>query len=121
MNMNTRATGTARSRCGLLLLSLGLILFGHGSGRTAAPSGSERSAPKALTEVVEKHIGAHYAHLEALYKHFHTHPELSLQEAQTSARLARELKEIGFEVKEGVGGHGLVGVLKNGTGPTVLI
>jgi hippurate hydrolase len=44
-----------------------------------------------------------------------------LREARTSARLARELKEIGFDVTERVGGHGVVGVLKNGDGPTVMV
>ena len=46
---------------------------------------------------------------------------MSLHEARTAARLARELKELGFEVTENVGGHGVVGVLKNGDGPTVLV
>src|SRR5262249_40071742 len=59
--------------------------------------------------------------LDALYKHLHTHPELSLQEEATSARLAEELKKLGFEVTTGVGGHGIVGVLENGKGPTVLV
>jgi hippurate hydrolase len=59
--------------------------------------------------------------LEALYRHFHTHPELSLQEAQTSARLADELEALGFTVTRRVGGHGVVGVLPNGAGTTVLV
>src|SRR5262249_4527893 len=59
--------------------------------------------------------------LEALYKHIHSHPELSLQEVQTAARLAKELKAVGFEVTEKVGSTGIVGVLKNGKGPTVLV
>lgn len=56
-----------------------------------------------------------------LYKHFHQHPELSLQEVETSARLAEELKRIGAEVTTSVGGYGVVAVLKNGAGPTVLL
>jgi hippurate hydrolase len=70
---------------------------------------------------IKKRIADDYAQLEALYKHLHTHPELSLQEVQTAARLARELKELGFDVTEKVGGHGIVGVLKNGPGPTVMV
>ncbi len=56
-----------------------------------------------------------------LYQHLHAHPELSLHERETAARIARELKELGIEVTTGVGGHGVVGVLKNGNGPRLLI
>jgi hippurate hydrolase len=70
---------------------------------------------------IQKLIADSYQHLEALYKHLHTHPELSLHEVQTSARLVQELRELGFEVTANVGGHGVVGVLKNGAGPTVLV
>ncbi|MBT1689104.1 amidohydrolase [Fulvivirgaceae bacterium PWU37] len=59
--------------------------------------------------------------LEQLYRHLHEHPELSLQEEKTSARMARELKQAGFSVMENIGGYGLAGVLKNGDGPVVLI
>ncbi len=61
------------------------------------------------------------AYLEALYLHLHQHPELSFHEKETSARMAAELRNIGFEVTENVGGYGVVGVLKNGKGPTLLI
>jgi amidohydrolase len=66
-------------------------------------------------------IADNYEHLESLYKHFHTNPELSLQEVQTAARLGQELRALGFEVTPNVGGHGVVAVLKNGAGPTVLV
>lgn len=56
-----------------------------------------------------------------LYQHLHSHPELSFHEEQTAATLAAELERLGFEVTTGVGGHGLVGVLENGEGPTVLL
>jgi hypothetical protein len=59
--------------------------------------------------------------LETLYLWLHQHPELSLQETQTSKKLAAELKNNGFEVHENVGGTGIVGIFKNGTGPTVLV
>lgn len=58
--------------------------------------------------------------LVKLYVHFHQHPELSFQEAQTAARVAEELKAAGFEVTTGIGGHGVVGLLKNGDGPTAM-
>ena len=62
-----------------------------------------------------------YAYLEALYIHLHQNPELSFYEEKTSARLAAELRELGFTVTEKVGGYGVVGVLENGDGPVVLL
>ncbi len=59
--------------------------------------------------------------LEQLYLWLHQHPELSLQETQTSKKLAAELKNAGFEVHENFGGTGVVGILKNGAGPTLLV
>lgn len=56
---------------------------------------------------------------EELYKHFHQHPELSLQEFETSARIVAELENLGYEIQQ-LGGTGVVGVLRNGDGPTVL-
>ncbi len=58
-------------------------------------------------------------HLDALYKHFHANPELSTVENQTAARMAEELSNAGFEVTTGVGGTGVVAILKNGDGPLV--
>lgn len=66
-------------------------------------------------------VDADYAYLEELYIHYHKHPELSFYEKETSKRMAEELRKIGFEVTEKVGGYGVVGVLKNGAGPTVLV
>jgi amidohydrolase len=76
---------------------------------------------KGRTGEVEKRLGAEFESLQALYKSLHAHPELSLQEEKSSARLAKELRDAGFEVTEKVGGYGVVGVLKNGPGPTVLV
>ena len=64
-----------------------------------------------------------------IYRHLHTYPELSYQEKETSALVARELSKLGFEVTEGVGdygvedriGYGVVGVMSNGDGPTVMV
>jgi hippurate hydrolase len=56
-----------------------------------------------------------------LYEHLHAHPELSFHEEKTSARMAEEIRVLGFEVTEKVGGFGVVGVLKNGPGKTVLV
>jgi hippurate hydrolase len=51
----------------------------------------------------------------------HAHPELSFQEARTGERLAAQLQQLGLEVTTRVGGHGVVGVLRNGAGPTILV
>ena len=59
--------------------------------------------------------------LVPLYKHLHQHPELSLHEQATSRRLAEELGKAGIEVTTGVGGHGVVGMLRNGDGKLLLI
>ena len=59
--------------------------------------------------------------LGALFEHFHRNPELSYLETKTAARLATELRSHGVEVTEGVGGTGLVGMLRNGDGPLVLV
>lgn len=58
--------------------------------------------------------------LLAHYRHLHQNPELSNQESDTAAYLASELKDMGYEVTGGIGGHGLVGVLRNGDGPTIM-
>ena len=64
-------------------------------------------------------VGAQ-AELGGLYRWFHSHPELSYAERETSKRFAGELRAAGFEVTENVGGFGVVAVLKNGEGKTVL-
>ncbi len=66
-------------------------------------------------------IAAHIDELDALYKHLHTHPELSYQEHETAKRMAVELEKAGARVVTGVGKLGVVGVLKNGPGPVVLV
>ena len=59
--------------------------------------------------------------LLALYKYLHANPELSFQEEETAKRISKELQHAGFEVTENVGGHGIVAVMKNGDGPTVML
>ncbi|MFY9552241.1 MAG: amidohydrolase [Thermoanaerobaculia bacterium] len=62
-----------------------------------------------------------YPDLEALYIDLHQTPELSLHEEKTSAKLAGRLRVLGYDVTERVGGYGVVAVMKNGKGPTVLV
>jgi hippurate hydrolase len=102
----------------LLLPAVLLVLAGALPGRDGPAPGPSLKETKA---VIEKRVAEEYPSLEGLYKHLHANPELALQEEQTAARLAKELRAAGFEVTEKVGGHGVVGVLNNGTGPTVLV
>ena len=59
--------------------------------------------------------------LERVYTDIHAHPELSMQEHRTGAIAAKHLTDSGFEVTTGVGETGVVGVLRNGDGPTVML
>src|ERR1700732_2569939 len=59
--------------------------------------------------------------LEALYKDIHAHPELSMQETRTAGIAADRLKKAGYEVTTGVGKTGVVGLLRNGEGATVML
>src|SRR4051812_34058004 len=66
-------------------------------------------------------VGAHIDELIALYQHLHSHPELSFKEQNTAQFVAEELRKVGADVTTGVGKLGVVGVLRNGQGPTVLV
>ena len=81
------------------------------------------TAPVMATTEVSAAVKADYEdRLAALFDGFHRHPELSYQETQTASRMARELRDVaGVEVTENVGGTGVVGVMHNGDGPTVMV
>ncbi|HLO68932.1 MAG TPA: amidohydrolase [Holophaga sp.] len=70
-----------------------------------------------LTPRIERVLPA----LEQLYKDLHSHPELAHQESRTAALLATRLSEAGYQVTEKVGGTGVVGLLANGPGPTLML
>lgn len=59
--------------------------------------------------------------LMELYRDLHAHPELSFEEHETAAKLAKRMRDLGFEVTEGVGQTGVVSVMKNGEGPVVML
>ncbi len=62
-----------------------------------------------------------YPEAHSLYLDLHEHPELSGHETQTAAKLATRLRKVGYDVTEHVGGTGIVAILKNGRGPTVML
>jgi hippurate hydrolase len=66
-------------------------------------------------------VGAMLDDLEELYKDVHRHPELSMKEERTAGLAAERLQKAGFEVTTGVGKTGVVGLLRNGEGPTVML
>ncbi len=80
------------------------------------------SGPAVAAQSIKDAVARDYdSHLSDLFVHFHKNPELSLQEDKTAARLARELSAAGFEVTTGVGGTGVVAIMKNGAGPLVMM
>lgn len=72
-------------------------------------------------KVVRDNVDNEIPYLLKLYQHLHANPEISFQEEKTGQRLGAEMKKLGFEVVQNVGGYGVVCVLKNGKGPTVLV
>jgi amidohydrolase len=95
-----------------LALSLAVMLPGFAISQSA----------QAVDEALKSDINAYYeSHLSELFLWFHQNPELGFLEQETAARLTAELRALGIEVTEGVGGTGLVGIIENGSGPLVLV
>src|SRR6476661_3963229 len=66
-------------------------------------------------------LGTLLPDLESVYKDIHSHPELSMQEKRTAGIAADRLRAAGYEATSGVGKTGVVGVLRNGNGPTIML
>ena len=73
------------------------------------------------SEAALKKLGSLLPDLESLYKDVHAHPELSMQESRTAGIAADRLRAAGYEVTSGIGKTGVVGLLRNGSGPTVML
>ena len=84
---------------------------------TALSLSTSPAAADPLRDAVAKDLPS----LISLYRDLHAHPELSMQEVKTAAKLAAEAKKLGFEVTTGVGKTGVVAVMKNGPGPVLLV
>ena len=89
----------------------GVILASTAWAQTASP------ANPSLTSAVD----AVYPQAHTLYVDLHAHPELSLHEVETAAKLATHLRGLGYEVTDKVGGTGVVAILRNGAGHTVML
>ena len=104
MNERSLTNGTAVSKCfAVLFLAVGAI------------------ANSASAEPPKQWVATEVEQLTQLYKTLHQSPELSFEEEKTAAKMAEQLRDLDFDVTEKVGGHGVVGVLKNGDGPTVML
>ncbi len=79
------------------------------------------AATPASAETVRDAVAADMPALLAIYRDLHANPELSFEEVRSAARLAAEARKLGFEVTTNVGGHGVVAVMRNGPGPTLMI
>lgn len=89
-----------------------LILFAVAAAASPTP---------ALAEPLRDAVAADMPSLLTIYRDLHANPELSFNEVRSSAVLAAEARKLGFTVTTGVGGHGVVAVMKNGPGKTLLI
>lgn len=94
---------------GLVLVSAAVA--GDQAGGTAASAIRNRAVAV---------VDSDSARLEALFKDLHRHPELGFMETRTAAIVAKDLEALGFDVQSGIGRTGVVAVLKNGAGPTVM-
>jgi hippurate hydrolase len=74
-----------------------------------------------VSKDIEGQVERHYPALERLYQELHSQPELAFEEVKTAARLAAEMRALGFEVTERVGKTGVVAMLRNGSGPVVMV
>ena len=94
------------------ILRSALFLAGLIGGAAGAAS-----LPAPFTE----QLNANYPAIETLYQDLHRNPELGFDEHKTAAKLAELARKLGFEVTTGVGGTGVVAIMKNGPGPTVML
>lgn len=97
----------------LILLCLTLHL-------TTAASAKD-TANTAANGVARQWTDGNVDEIAELYRELHQAPELSFEEKETAARMAAELRSIGADVRTNIGGHGLVGILRNGEGKTLLL
>ncbi|MGJ5154856.1 MULTISPECIES: amidohydrolase [unclassified Bradyrhizobium] len=99
---------------GRLFASVALIAL-------ASPPAHAELDVAALTSTIAASLERDYPALDMLYKDLHAHPELAFQEVKTAAKLAEEMRSVGFQVTEKVGKTGLVALYRNGEGPTIMV
>ena len=103
------------ARAGALAMALAA------SAPLAAQSGATPPPANPAAATLRAQIGRDMPSLLEHYRWFHANPELAGNEVRSAARMAQAARAAGFEVTERVGGHGIVAMLRNGPGPTVLL
>lgn len=98
----------------VISLAISTCVFAQVANQGATVAGQFKLA-------IETHVTKQYPALLALYQDIHANPELGFQEVRTATLLAKQMRELGFEVTEQVGKTGLVAIYKNGAGPTVMV
>lgn len=94
--------------------SLLIAALAFASSASAQAPGADKSPGAAQVDAI-------YPEIEKLYMDLHRNPELAFQEQRTAATLAARVKALGYEVTTGVGGTGIVAILRNGPGPVVML
>jgi len=94
---------------------VGFWLFAMSQSSVATPPSSDE------VKLLKKWFETHSESLVENYQYLHRHPEVSFAEKETAGYVANLWKKAGFQITEQVGGHGIVGVLENGDGPTVML
>jgi len=115
--MNLRFVPHATSLVGIALCTP--IFSAAARAQDAATPAGQGPISAALIAKVNSAVDADTARLTAVFKDLHRHPEIGFTEKRTAAIVAKALKALGYSVTEGIGKTGVVGVLKNGPGPTV--
>lgn len=109
----------ARSRTVLpLTFAMSLVTAAHADAQEKVEP-APVAIPAALIAKVNNSVDADTTRLTAIFKDLHQHPEIAFTETRTASIVTKNLKELGFTVTEGIGKTGVVGVLRNGPGPTV--
>ncbi|MET3376016.1 hippurate hydrolase [Variovorax boronicumulans] len=88
---------------------------------TVAVAATAAATPGPALSRIGPLVDGMYPALEAVYQDLHANPELSFKETRTAAQLAAQMRGLGFDVTEKVGGTGVVAIYRNGPGPTVLV
>ena len=91
-----------------------------GTAAILSPAQAELDVVK-LKAAIAASVEADYPKLDALYKDIHAHPEVAFEEVKTAAKLAAEMRALGFEVTEKIGKTGVVAIYRNGEGPTIMV
>jgi len=108
--------------CGVVAWGIGAACVGALLVLLAAVAQAQSAGlAEAFGKDIDAQVDRDYKQVESLYKDIHANPELAFEEIDTAKKLARELRDLGFEVTEGLGKTGVVGLLRNGAGPTILV